>query len=113
MMVMEEDDSILDQGHGQAAFLDLDARGRRILVLRVAPRPSVPPGLTKAERAVAELLQLGFSNAEVAQRRGVSVRTVETQVSSIYRKTGLRSRSELVRSLSHAGTRLRESDNSG
>lgn len=42
--------------------------------------------LTPAERAVAYFAIDGLSNAEIAERRGTRVRTVEKQLSSINRK---------------------------
>lgn len=55
--------------------------------------------LTRAERAIAEDVAAGRSNAEIAQRRGRSVRTVANQLAALYRKLGVGSRSELVRAL--------------
>ncbi len=56
--------------------------------------------LTPAERDVATLVASGAKNAEIARRRGTSVRTVANQLASIYRKLGVSSRAELVRKLS-------------
>jgi pimeloyl-ACP methyl ester carboxylesterase/DNA-binding CsgD family transcriptional regulator len=52
--------------------------------------------LTTAERRVARLVQRGLTNVEVARSTGTSVRTVETQLSRIYSKLDLRSRTELA-----------------
>jgi len=52
--------------------------------------------LTTAERRVARLVQRGFTNAEVARSSGGSVRTVETQLTRIYAKLDVRSRTELA-----------------
>jgi pimeloyl-ACP methyl ester carboxylesterase/DNA-binding CsgD family transcriptional regulator len=52
--------------------------------------------LTSAERRVTRLVQRGSTNAEVAGQLGVSVRTVETQLSRVYGKLGVRSRTELA-----------------
>jgi DNA-binding NarL/FixJ family response regulator len=46
---------------------------------------------------VAELVAAGLSNREVAAAMFVSVRTVEANLSRIYAKLGLRSRTELAR----------------
>jgi len=56
-------------------------------------------GLTPTEQRVAELVANGLSNKEVASKLFISVRTVEANLSSIYAKLGLRSRSELARRL--------------
>jgi DNA-binding CsgD family transcriptional regulator len=61
--------------------------------------------LTEAERRVADQLVAGATSREAAAALFVSVRTVETHVASIYRKLGVRTRSELRRALSgRAGT---------
>jgi DNA-binding NarL/FixJ family response regulator len=51
--------------------------------------------LTPREADVLELLQGGHSNAEIAAALHVSVETVRTHASNIYRKLGVRSRREL------------------
>ncbi len=53
-------------------------------------------GLTEAERRVAEQVLRGLSNHRIAQRRGVSQRTVANQVASLFRKLGVSSRAELA-----------------
>ena len=56
--------------------------------------------LTGAERRVADQIASGATNREAAAALFISVRTVETHVASIYRKLGVRTRSELRRALS-------------
>ncbi len=56
--------------------------------------------LTDAERRVADQIASGATNREAAAALFISVRTVETHVASIYRKLGVRRRSELRRALS-------------
>jgi DNA-binding CsgD family transcriptional regulator len=51
--------------------------------------------MTKAERDIALLVLKGLSNKEVAEIRGTSEKTVIQQMSSVYQKSGLKSRSEL------------------
>lgn len=63
------------------------------------PRVSVRESfsrLTPAERELVALVMQGFSNKEVAVRSCKSVRTVKTQLTSIYKKFGVRSRSRLL-----------------
>ena len=55
--------------------------------------------LTATERRVAERIAQGATNREAAEALFVSVRTVETHIASIYRKLGVRSRTELTRRL--------------
>jgi two-component system response regulator NreC len=54
-------------------------------------------GLTLRERDVVRLVSLGHTNAEVAERLSVSVRTIEKHRDRIRRRVGLARRSELVR----------------
>jgi DNA-binding CsgD family transcriptional regulator len=51
--------------------------------------------LSLREEEVAQLVAQGLSNAEVAERLFISSRTVGTHLEHIYRRLGLRSRSEL------------------
>jgi DNA-binding CsgD family transcriptional regulator len=53
--------------------------------------------LTETERAISELVSLGLSNQEVANRKYVSVHTVAFHLRQIFRKLGISSRVELAR----------------
>jgi DNA-binding NarL/FixJ family response regulator len=70
-------------------------------------RPAAFAALTKSEVEVAEGLLTGASHADVARERGVSKRTIERQLESIYRKLGVSSRYELVAFVSQARTASR------
>ena len=59
-------------------------------------------GLTAAERRVAALVAEGRTNREVAAALYLGERTVETHLSHIYAKLGVRSRTELARRLGPA-----------
>ena len=54
-------------------------------------------GLTPAERRVAALVAEGRTNREVAAALFLTEHTVETSLTQIYRKLGVRSRTELAR----------------
>jgi DNA-binding CsgD family transcriptional regulator len=54
-------------------------------------------GLTAAERRVAALVAQGRTNREVAATLFVGERTVETHLTHVYAKLGVRSRTELAR----------------
>lgn len=70
---------------------------------RVPGRPRADgSALTETERRVADLVAEGRSNKEVAATLFVSVRTVEANLTKVYRKLGLRSRAELIRHRSSA-----------
>ena len=64
---------------------------------RISGRAPSTGGLTPTEERVAELVAEGITNQEVAARLFVTVRTVETNLTRIYQKLGVRSRTELSR----------------
>lgn len=53
-------------------------------------------GLSAAETEVAVFAVKGFSNKEISELRGSEVATVKKQLSSVYRKTGLENRFQLI-----------------
>lgn len=65
------------------------------------PRRTVggsPAGtLSPREREVLDLIAQGYTNQQMADQLGLSVKTVETYRSRLVEKLGLRSRAELVR----------------
>jgi DNA-binding CsgD family transcriptional regulator len=62
-------------------------------------RPSRPDALTATEQSVANLVAKGRSNAEVANELFMSPKTVEWNLSKIYKKLHVRSRAELAAKL--------------
>lgn len=66
---------------------------------RQAPRRGRPAavGLTRREREVLQLLAEGHNNRKVADRLGLSVKTIETHRARLMRKLGVGSLAELVR----------------
>jgi DNA-binding CsgD family transcriptional regulator/tetratricopeptide (TPR) repeat protein len=75
-----------------------DALAGRCAVLLAGPRPGrwTRLGVTAREADVLDLVAEGLSNKEIATRLFVSPRTVEKHVESLLRKTGARSRTQLV-----------------
>ena len=68
---------------------------------QVAPAEPVVSGaprteLSQREQEVLELISRGYSYAEIARLRAVSVHTVQTHIKNLYRKLAVRSRSEAV-----------------
>lgn len=57
---------------------------------------ALPRELTVAERELVQFVRIGFSNKEIAARLDKSVRTVKTQLTSVYKKCGVRSRTRLL-----------------
>lgn len=60
------------------------------------PVPAGGPTLTEAEARVATAIANGLSNREAAQRLFVSVKTIEFHLGNIFRKLGVRNRTELA-----------------
>jgi DNA-binding CsgD family transcriptional regulator len=86
-----------------AAFEELGAaiwaEKARAELARVSGRPAATGELTPTERRIATLAAEGRSNKEIASALFVTPKTVGTQLSRIYRKVGVRSRTELARHL--------------
>ncbi len=79
------------------AFLRLQVDGQEVFLVKLSRDAKVQTQLTATEREIVALVCGGHSNGEIASLRRRSVRTVETQLSSIYRKLGISSRAELIR----------------
>ena len=73
-----------------------------------AAKPAAPPpnlddaALSGREREILGLIGEGISNGEIAERLGLSQRTVERHVSNIYLKLGLEGRNARAAAASHA-----------
>ncbi|WP_344646422.1 helix-turn-helix transcriptional regulator [Streptomyces durmitorensis] len=92
-------------------FEDAEARPWTALandhLAHLTGQPSAPGGsagpqgrrLTAHEVRLAELVRTGATNQEAAQQMFISVKTVETVLSRIYRKLGIRSRTQLAAAL--------------
>jgi len=62
-------------------------------------RPTGTSQLTETESRVAALVASGHANKQVAAELHVTVRTVESNLTSIYRKLGIRTRGQLAATL--------------
>jgi DNA-binding NarL/FixJ family response regulator len=78
-------------------IVTLTVEGEDFLVVSV-PLPTARElmGLPRAEREVLVEVLAGSSNAEIARKRGIALRTVVNQVASIFCKFGVHSRTELA-----------------
>jgi len=65
---------------------------------RPGTSPLIEP-LSQRELEVLRLIAQGLSNQEIAQRAFLSVKTVEANLTRVYRKLGIRSRAGLARRL--------------
>ena len=72
------------------------ATTRRELARISGRRQGDPQALTDAERRITDLVAAGRSNKEVAAALHLSVKTVETTLTRVYRKVNVRSRAELA-----------------
>jgi DNA-binding CsgD family transcriptional regulator len=92
-----------DLEDASAIFADLGARAwinRTTLELgRIGGRTPIGSALTTSERRVAERAAAGESNRDIASALMISTRTVESQLSAVYRKLGVRSRGQLATAL--------------
>lgn len=75
------------------------AERTRAELKKISGRPSRSGALTATEQSVADLVAAGRSNAEVAHELFLSPKTVEWNLSKIYKKLHVRSRTELAAKL--------------
>lgn len=76
-----------------------DARALSALT-KAAAAQTLLKQLTPAEREIVDLVRQGWSNKEIACMLDKSVRTVKTQLTSVYKKFAVRSRGRLLAKLS-------------
>jgi len=72
------------------------AERARAELRRFGGRAPAGDRLTPSEQRVAELVAAGRTNREIASELFISVRTVEWNLAKIFRKLGVRSRTELA-----------------
>jgi len=71
--------------------------GEDILVLSVPlPQLRYPEGTTSAEQEIIDAVLQGLTVKEIAEQRGASLRTVTTQLGTIFRKAAVNSQAELI-----------------
>jgi ATP/maltotriose-dependent transcriptional regulator MalT len=77
------------------SHVDSCEAGPRLARIRTASHP-VPSGLTRREREIAQLAAAGLTNAAIAARLTLSVRTIEAHLGRVYAKLGVPGRRDLV-----------------
>jgi DNA-binding CsgD family transcriptional regulator len=80
---------------GARAWAELTA----LELARLGSAAAAAAELSPTEARIAELVAAGMTNRQAADRMFVSVKTIEANLSRVYRKLGIRSRGELVRLL--------------
>jgi DNA-binding NarL/FixJ family response regulator len=63
----------------------------------VGPAPNRADGLTTREVEILRLVTSGLTNRELAEELGVSTRTIDAHLRSVYAKLGVKSRSAATR----------------
>ena len=95
-------------GAALAIFLAADAKPwaeqTEQALARTTSAPPADLGLTSTEARIAGLVRDGASNREIANRLYLSVKTVEATLTRVYRKLGVRSRTQLSTRLPAAGS---------
>jgi DNA-binding CsgD family transcriptional regulator len=75
------------------------AREMRRQGLPVPRRSTIAGELTESEQQIAQLVAAGYKNKEIADELCFSIKTVQTYLSRVYEKLGVRSRVELTRAM--------------
>jgi DNA-binding NarL/FixJ family response regulator len=90
--------AIKSVGRGEAIFSP--AIAQRLIHYFAMPRPSAAelafPDLTERERELLQLLAAGLSNAEIAARLVLSLKTVQNHVSNIFSKLQVADRAQAI-----------------
>jgi DNA-binding NarL/FixJ family response regulator len=86
------------------------AEKARAELRRISGRRPASDQLSETEQRVAALVADGRSNKAIAAELYMGVRTVESHLSHVYRKTGVRSRAQLTRRLMSAQPGAKDMD---
>ena len=104
---MDDDEiirAILAVGHGEAIFSPaLAARMVTFFAARPTAGPVAFPELTESERGVLRLMAQGVNNQGIAERLGLSPKTVRNYVSNIFGKLQVADRAQAIVRAREAG----------
>ena len=90
-------------------YLDLQSKmpfphvGRAQLAIETIANEGPREGLTRREQEVLELIARGYSYADIARQKFLSVHTIQSHVKSLYRKLAVHSRGAAVFEATRAG----------
>ena len=101
--LLREIDDIVLRRPALGALLDEVSEFRRTVTSNAQGRPAGGSPLTPAELRLLPYLQTHLTMGEIGERLFVSRNTVSSQVTSIYRKLGVSSRSGAVTQATTAG----------
>src|SRR5208282_9029 len=87
---------IRDTIEGRALF-DQDVLRRALEQGAMSTEEQTRPKLTERERQVLSLIFEGFANKQIADRLQISETAVKSSLQQLFAKTGVRTRSQLVR----------------
>jgi two-component system response regulator NreC len=96
-VLKEAADSELVEAVRRASVGDTYLNPRLGARVAAEPPPGPPDGLSEREVEVLRMIALGHTNADIAEKLYLSVRTVETHRAHIQQKLRLASRADLVR----------------
>ncbi len=92
---------------GERVFTPHHERAAREELVRMARRAreaaDARANLTKRENQILQFISLGLAVKQVAKRLGVSPRTVETHIATLYRKLGVKNRVQAIAKASSLG----------
>jgi len=85
------------EGFAQRARVELQATGEKVRKRTAESRYD----LTPQESRISELAAAGANNQDIAAQMFISPATVEYHLTKVYRKLGIRSRTQLANTLLH------------
>lgn len=91
--------ALFESGRSTRFDLSIGDEALAVVGVDVGLDRAVADRLTGAERAIAERVARGWSNARIAAERGVAPSTIAKQLQAIYEKLGVENRTRLARAI--------------